>query len=77
MANYKNFKSLLPVDLSFVKAKSVAFLEVDDQGAPLLHEARKRLLDGGLIEVKIENKKEIASAPKQQVSAPDEEKGVK
>lgn len=55
----RNFKNLLPVDLSFVKSGDVVCLDVDESGAPLNKEARKRLNDGGLIEIKKETRNSI------------------
>lgn len=49
----RTFKSILPVDLSFVRSGQTIELETDEIGVPKDKEARKRYKDGGIVEVKI------------------------
>ena len=49
----KIFKSILPVDLPFCLAGQTIEVDCDQNGTPVNKEIRKRVLDGGMIEVKI------------------------
>jgi len=49
----KIFKSVLPVDLPFCLAGQTIEVDCDQNGTAANKEIRKRVLDGGLIEVKI------------------------
>ncbi len=49
----KIFKSILPVDLPFCLSDQTIEVDCDQNGTPVNKEIRKRVLDGGLIEVKI------------------------
>ena len=49
----RTFKSVLPVDLPFIRSGQMIELETDEMGVPKDKEARKRYKDGGIIEVKI------------------------
>lgn len=53
------FKNILPVGLGFVGPGETVELETDKSGLPLNKEARKRVADGGLIEVKSTPRAEI------------------